>query len=385
MVDVTCRKAGFAPEMVCQHLDDVVAAAGAGEREKLEKFEQVYSDLAALVGVVLAPKDDPDKAFSAARRGTVFGVTYDTEKWTWELPREKLERLLVQLFEAVEGADMSITELRSIVGKIVNIKALILDGKFYVGHIMRALAEGERAQLQGARRVRLDNRTRNQLAFWAGLLRTVSGAAAIPRLDPRLPAWARAVDTDAAGGALHPLGRGSGGTSEGWWFYYPWSKAVNSGSCKVNGKKVAGKMSALELIGPLIVLAAGAEWCSNSPVRIAIDNAGSVGIWKKGYCTACELSSTIVEAIAYVAASIGCRLEIVKVTRRSAAGPVIADDLSKAKFGAARQAARAAGKVLDLEPARIPRALLHWLEKPRPEEALGQRIVADLAARQHVL
>ena len=67
------------------------------------------------------------------------------------------------------------------------------------------------------------------------------------------------------------------------WFYIPWSTRVNCGAWKVEGKKVGRKLSALELIGPLVAITVFARRCRGQPVRIWVDNAGSVGIWKKGY------------------------------------------------------------------------------------------------------
>jgi hypothetical protein len=114
-------------------------------------------------------------------------------------------------------------------------------------------------------------------------------------------AWAKQVFTDAASGSLDRLGAGSGGIFGAWWFYVPWAKRINAGGWRVDGKKVGRKLSALELIGPLIAVTAGHQLFANSHVTCWVDNAGSVAIWRKGYSTKCRLSSTIVTTIAAVA------------------------------------------------------------------------------------
>jgi hypothetical protein len=225
---------------------------------------------------------------------------------------------------------------------------------------------------------------RQQLYFWMNILRTVSGTVSIPDPKSKLPASAIQVYTDAAGGALAPLGKGTGGVAGNWWFYYPWSKAVNSGCARVGLKKVSRKLSALELIGPLIVLAAGAEWCSNANVHIWIDNAGSVGIWRKGYCATCQLCSTIVKAMSFVAAGIGCNLDISKVTRCSNADATIADALSQGRVATARHVAEQDGRQLLLDPARIPAELLAWLDRPVPDEKLGEKLLRAISTRFRV-
>jgi hypothetical protein len=104
-------------------------------------------------------------------------------------------------------------------------------------------------------------------------------------------------------------------------------------------------------------------------------------VYKKGYSRNCRLCTTIAKAAATVAAAIGCRLEVVKITRCSSDGAKMADQLSKARFGQFRQTAAAAGWKLDTAPARIPAALLSWLDRPYPCDALGSEILKEIGAR----
>jgi hypothetical protein len=97
-------------------------------------------------------------------------------------------------------------------------------------------------------------------------------------------------------------------------------------------KKLSRKLSALELVGPLICVAANFKYCKGQAVCIWVDNAGSVKIWEKGYSTSCELCNTLVQAIADIAACAGCQLHIQKIRRCSTEGAIIADALSKAEF-----------------------------------------------------
>jgi hypothetical protein len=197
--------------------------------------------------------------------------------------------------------------------------------------------------------------------------------------------WAKQVFTDAAGGSMDRLGAGSGGVCGSWWYYVPWEKRINAGGWRVDGKKVGRKLSALELIGPLVAVVAGADWCANNSVTCWVDNAGSVAIWEKGYSTKCRLSSTIVTTISAVAAAIGCSLHIAKVTRCSNTGAVLADALSKGEFARARAVAQEENWQLQLEPARLPVSLLRWIAKPVPSDDLAADILAELATSIPVL
>ena len=55
------------------------------------------------VGVKLAPETDKEKAFSCETRGTVLGVIYDTNRWTWNLDSEKVKIMLHNLYDMMNS------------------------------------------------------------------------------------------------------------------------------------------------------------------------------------------------------------------------------------------------------------------------------------------
>ena len=124
---------------------------------------------------------------------------------------------------------------------------------------------------------------------------------------------------------------------------------------------------------------------THSPVRIWVDNAGSVQIWKKGYSNNCELCSTLVTAIGAVVAAHGIQLDIAKITRCTGVGPTLADHLSKAQFGQFRSHAQQKGWAIQTEPLTIPVTLLRWLQSPVPDPNLGNDILLELAKKHNVL
>ena len=369
--------ANFAADMVCQHLDDVCAAAEEGSTE-LGKFEETYRKVAQQVGVRLAPTDDKEKAFSPCTRGTVLGVTYDTVRWTWEIPAEKLGRLVAQIRAALEAEELRQDEVWSLVGRIVHYAPLIPGGRFNMDQLMKVNHVSEEKGCM----VKLGREVKRQLAFWLLLLKATAGGCSIPG-EAKLPAWTWEVWTDAAGGTLESVGRGVGGVALGFWFYIPWSRRVNGGGRDLDGKKLGRKLSALELVGPLVTVAAGFDLCRGRPVRVWVDNSGSVRIWAKGYSSSCDLCTTVVKAIAAVAAAAGCRLEVEKITRRSTPGAVMADELSKAKFEGVWGTREEWG--FPRGPAAVPGALLEWLDNPRPDGDLGERILLELRKKTLVL
>ena len=380
VLDLVLRMAGTPRDMVCQYLDDVCAAAPAGSQD-LAKFENAYRRVAEEVGVKLAPTDDPDKAFSAATCGVVLGVEYDTVSWCWRIPEVKKARLVGQLTRVAGGENVLREEIWSLTGRILHYAPLIPCGRFNLEYILAANA------VEGGPRdvVKIPVELKRQLGFWRLLVLATDGMCKIPKVRGVMPAWTVEIFTDAAGGSTESAGRGSGGVSGDWWYYVPWPRKINTGVKAADGKKLSRKLSALELVGPLIAVAAGADRCSGQPVRVWVDNAGSVAIWKKGYSMRCQLCNTLVKAAARVAAAIGCRLTVEKIRRCSAAGASMADALSKAQFGKCREIGRMDGWHLSSAPAQIPHTVLRWLANPVKDDELGDRILQELSSSRSIL
>ena len=310
----------------------------------------------------------------------MFGILYDTQDWTWQIPDKKLQRLIECIDEARIRKALRDKEVQSLAGKLINIKPLVPSAKFNLDHVMKLLAASHRSA-----NVPIDELCDRQLAYWRMMLVACSGKLAIPDNVSSFPVGAVDAFTDAAGGTLENLGRGTGGVCLQKWFYYPWSKAINSGTAKLHDSKISRKLSALELVGPLILVSAMAAELTHVAVRIWVDNAGSVQIWKKGYSNNCDLCSTLVKALGTVAAAHGTRIDIVKVTRCSGVGPTLADHLSKAQFGPFRACALQNGWQLQTEPLRIPATLVRWLHHPKPDDELGHDILSELAGQHNVL
>ena len=384
VLELVCRMVGFPREMVCQHLDDICAAMAAAELRKLEEFDEGFKSVAGMVGVKLAPRTDKEKSFGPCKQGVVFGVEYDTENWTWAIPRERMVRLLLSLQEAMDRLVLEARAVKSLAGKIINVKALVPMGRFNVDLIMRWLVAAAAAAAD-KELVAAPEGCGRQLQFWHVMLRACSGVVSIPGMEPGGLGGALEAFTDAAGGSADSPGNGTGGVMGDWWFYVPWSVRVRAGGWRVDGMKVSRKLSALELVGPLAVVAAGVGLVRNRRLIIWVDNAGSVAIWRKGYSNRCMLCTTLVAAIAAVAAAVGCRVELRKVARCSDVGSRLADHLSKGNFGECRQLARQCGWPLAVEPARLPVALVRWIDRPEPDRELGQRILEELARGQPIL
>ena len=366
--------AAFVKEWLVQHLDDTCAAAPAHRKDLLIKFDETCSWVAQQVGVQLAPRDDKDKSFGPCKEGVILGVWYNTEEWVWGIPPEKLNILRLLLVEALEASQIRQDKIWTIVGKIIHIKPLIPSGRFNVDYLLRANHVSE----DGTFLVELTDKIKQQLWFWYTALPLCSGAVGIPNPDRPIPAWAVDVYTDASGGTLTSPWHGVGAVCRDWWAFCPWGKAINGGKLTSKGRRLDRVMSALELLGPLLVVAAGFRKFANSEVNIWVDNAASVCIWQKGYSSSCDLSSTVVKAVQTVSTSIGCRVHVTKIARCSLPQATMADALSKGAFVRFWHLAKVENLALPVEMAWVPPSLVAWVLAPCDDPLLGDKIVKDL-------
>ena len=70
-----------------------------------------------------AAVEDPlrRKAFDGATVGEVLGIRFDTSQMTWSLPRDKLDLLLLQLYQCLHGGFLSLHDIEMLHGKLVHV------------------------------------------------------------------------------------------------------------------------------------------------------------------------------------------------------------------------------------------------------------------------
>jgi hypothetical protein len=264
----------------------------------------------------------------------------------------------------------------SLVGRVLHYAPLVPSGKFNIGELIIAGATSKDRNDT----VIMTADIRRQLYFWWLMLKTTSGLGSIPSPANRFPPWTTEYYTDASGGSALSIGHGTGGIRDDFWFMVPWGTKINSGAKHSDGRRLCRKLSALELVGPLICISSDIEHCRCKPVRIWVDNSGAVAIWRKGYSTRCQLCTILVKAIGRIAANIGCTVTIDKITRVSNDGAILADELSKGRFSAFKSKLPQ-GWVVRQEPAWIPPSILAWIAVPSADHELGDKILGDIARK----
>ena len=269
----------------------------------------------------------------------------------------------------------------SIVGKIIHIQPLIPNSRFNMHHLLDLNSHSADKTTS----VQLTPNFKKQLHFWFTMIKLCSGRGKLINPDKSLPPWAIEVYTDAAGGSMATKGLGVGVVTNCWWSYVPWSSAINLNKTKINRRYLGRCMSALELVGPLLVISGGFSWAKNSPIKIWVDNAAFVFIYKKGYSRSCPLSTTLAIAISTVAAGLGATVEITKILRCSTPLASMADALSKANFPKFWEINNRIQLNLPLNQAWVPPSLLLWINNPTADDLLGDKILTDISRHSLVL
>ena len=377
---VVAKRAQFPKENIIQHLDDVVAV-DTENAKKLEIFDETFKEVAEKIGVKLAPRDDPDKSFGPSTEGCVLGVMYNTQQWTWGINKEKMARIRNDIEDIIMKEEVDQERIWSIAGKIINIRSLVPGGKFHVDHIIRANHISDKRKYK----VSIDEELRRQLKFWQIILPVCSNNINIPRLKVSLNPWALQAFTDASGGSMASFGYGVGVVTKDWWSYICWGDRINSGQFTEDNKRLDRCMSVLELVGPLMVVVAGYDWCRNKQVKSFVDNQAAVNNWEKGYSYHSKLATTVVKAIDMVAAALQCKVDIVKITRCVNAYATTADYISKGKFAEFKKIAKEEKLDLPVEWEPVPKALLKWIARPECDDLLGHKILLEMMEYTKIL
>lgn len=381
MVLHICRVlAEFPTYLVIQHLDDVCACSPANS-DQVDRFYETYIRVCGDLGVKLADPSDPDKAFSPRTNGQVLGVEYDSTDMTWHLREDKMSVILNMLNTAIKDGQATARFIKKICGKLIDIRNLVPGAKFHLAHLLVAANKfTEQGDMENI--VVLDNWCREDLYWFVIMLPIYSQRTELKDPDRKPDHWTVKSYSDAAGGSAISPGRGVGSTIfPNMWSFIPWGKRINLGWRAYDRKKLSHKMSAWELVGPLLTLVMGGNTLSGKQLVVYVDNEGSVLMYKKGWSTVCDLCNTLLLAIHQVSTALTCELFVCSITRCSTAGARAADALSKSDKRRFWQFMPEANR----EPEAVPEALRKWIDKPVPSRSLGKDILSELKGKYDLL
>ena len=108
------KSAGVPGDETTSQLDDVICVSVL---QGAMAWTESYKQLCASLGVQLAP-DDGTKGFGASRAGTVLGIHFDLDTWTWSLAEDKEVKILRLLYKVVNQDQILLSEAKTLAGNI---------------------------------------------------------------------------------------------------------------------------------------------------------------------------------------------------------------------------------------------------------------------------
>ena len=345
-------------------------------------FFNAYNEIGEGVGVMMAPKGDPEKSFEVATEGTILGVVYDTRAWTWHFCERKRAKILNALYDVVEAESVEQRDLESLSGKIGHYKAIVSDyARWERGFILYLAVNKQKAMpgryRKGPMRVQVTKELREQCQWWIrALVAAGKEKTSIPDVRSWFPSVFLELYPDAAGGSDTSVGNGFGGVL---WnvpgrpmVYGAWPEHIQSNRRSEEGDKFARKLTLLEGVAALATLCAAPDQVTGRAVKIYTDNKGLSQAYGKAHSRD-KFTYTVMMALKDVAKYLGVKLCVLWTPRCSSPGEVVADHLSKAKFEEAGEVAE-----VPVHLARVPRTLLKWLERPTVTRLLGMAILKEM-------
>ena len=222
------------------------------------------------------------------------------------------------------------------------------------------------------------------LSIWASLIRLSVRGLPIPKFIEHPPPSALHYYSDAAGGSITSPNQGVASIrrcSNNLPLHLAimrWSKAINEGRKAADGKQLANKTTALELLGAVLPLVTDTANIIGRYMVVHVDNVACHYVWKAGYSRQDSIATTVAQMIGHLTAAMAVTLFIEHIPRCSNPEAVIVDTLSKGDLSPLVYLTMEAGFTV---LPRIPQALLNWIRDPVIDEGLGPRILKEIALK----
>ena len=372
LITLACLDSGMDPRQSVQQLDDNCVCDSKGSWF-LRRYWNCYRKIAEEIGVSLAGEENPSKAFGPSIQGEILGLMYNSVDWTWWIPKDKSDRLIMELKEVFEEGKAENQELMKIAGKVQHYHRLV-GGKFERSLIIHSIKNEKPKKAE----VFLDKETRKQMLWWILNLQALSyeGNRIMDPLD-FFPSRALVLYSDAAGGATKNGMKGWGicNLEKKEWDRDKWPKYIIE-NYENRGRKWGRKLTLLEGYAALKALVTwGKEAQEANGAALMVDNIGFMYSTRNG-SSHDQFVYTIAKCVHDVATGLGIRAKVYHTSRRSDKGEEVSDHLSKNEIKEMEriwpEGQRIKGKGSVLE---------RWIKEPRIMTDLGRRVLMEISTK----
>lgn len=380
IVDLVLPQCSIPRHLVLRTLDDVPVVTPESSPWLME-FHAKYVEVCSNLNIDLAENSaDADKAFLNTTIGTVFGVTFDTERWLWWFPKDKRLRMYHDIMDLIKVNESSLEQLESVNGKIQDFAILLPMGRFFKHRLLRWVNSSEDKSVM----VPIDSLLKKDLAWWTLMVRLNAQGFPIPRYTRSPPSDFLRYTSDAAGTSyLQEMDKGVASfrfASEElpqFLSILQWPDNIQRGCLAPDGKSLSNKLTLLELVGVTLPFMMDNHALAGRHVLCETDNFGTYSVWWNGHSRQDELSTTLVRALFHLVAASGSTLYVAWVRRNSTTASQWVDSFSKGRLDPFRHI-----QVPEPLPSP-PKAFMSWLRDPKVDDSLGPRILEEMASNQN--
>ena len=175
VLHIVLARSGMPRRCVIQHLDDVCSAS-PGSSDRAAVFYNTFKSTCSDLGVELAPEGDKDKEFGPSTQGVVLGIVYDTLTWTWTIKEDKLATILNKIQDCMENETMTLRDVKSLCGKLIDIRCLNPDFKFYLSNL---IGDSSNSGMDMSTLITLSHWSRQDLHWWLNALPILIGGKSL--------------------------------------------------------------------------------------------------------------------------------------------------------------------------------------------------------------
>ncbi len=381
----------FPRQLIHRTLDDVPIvtphASPAGE-----KFAESYKRKCKDLGIRLAPQcPEFEKAFEDSTKGTVLGITFDTNRLIWHIRTSKLNTLLKKLAGPIAGDGMALQEMQQLMGSINDFGQMCPLLKTFRLPLIEHLTS---ATLDPLTVKALPAQARTDLKVWAAVAAASKAGLPIPHRPKDPGPNCRKFVSDAAGapfvrvqGVEQPIGpRNDKGvasisfTNTGHvWFAakLTWPNKFLLQDRDKMGHAYGCKTATLEAIGLILPFLSCPEHLQDTHAVAQVDNEAVVFGWDTGHVRHDKTASIIIRAMKLITAYLNCVVTVQHLPRKSTQAACMADRLSRISTTTTADS----HNIKNAIPQHIPDALTKWLENPTSDWNLANNLLMSVQNR----
>ena len=365
------------PELVHRHLDDV-PNAGPKNSNICEKFSKTYKEVCTNLNILLA-EDCPskEKAFCNSNEGKVLGIWFDSKDLSWSMPKDKVQKILRNFFNALNSEVISVLEMQKLMGHLNNLSMMCPFLNGFRGNLNCDLGFSLSNNLDN---VRLCEVSKSDLKVWAGCVLDTENTLPICT-EPSAPTLSHKVFTsDAAGMAdsmerpVRPAVATVGLDEEGrvmFAFRRFWDRDMIEFRKDRDGKRFGNKTAFLEFVGILIPFILVQKKLMNQHVVMKVDNISCVYAWENKFMKEDVYTSILVRALHLVSSYLCCTVHVEHLPRQTSWESKMVDRMSR-NISTTKSDLDV---LYSFEGDNLPNFFKDWLNKPCVDWSIPMKLL----------